>query len=124
MEPNNKDIHSIDEYIRTFPTEVQRKLQLVKQIIKETAPDTIEAISYQMPTFKLKGNLVHFAAFKYHVGFYPIPSGIKAFKSELSKYKSGKGSVQFPLNEPMPLNLIRRIVEFRVRENLSKTKSS
>jgi uncharacterized protein YdhG (YjbR/CyaY superfamily) len=113
---------NIDEYIQSFPESVQEKLQMIRQTIHKAAPEAKEAISYQMPTFKLNGNLVHFAAFKEHIGFYPIPSGIEAFQEELSKYKTGKGSVQFPLNEPLPLDLVRRIVEFRVKENLSKKK--
>jgi uncharacterized protein YdhG (YjbR/CyaY superfamily) len=113
---------NIDEYIQSFPESVQEKLQMIRQTIHKAAPEAKEAISYQMPTFKLNGNLVHFAAFKEHIGFYPIPSGIEAFQEELSKYKTGKGSVQFPLNEPLPLDLVKRIVEFRVKENLSKKK--
>jgi uncharacterized protein YdhG (YjbR/CyaY superfamily) len=95
-------------------------LESIRTVIKEAAPDAAETISYQMPTFTLQGNLVHFAAFKKHIGFYPTPIGIEAFKDELSVYEGGKGSVQFPLDKPMPLDLIRRIVEFRVRENLEK----
>ena len=120
MLSSKNQFHSIDEYINTFSPEVQEILQSIRQVIREAAPDAVEAISYQMPTFKLNGNLVHFAAFKNHIGFYPVPSGIEAFKSEFSKYKTGKGSVQFRLSEPMPLDLIRKIVEFRVKENLSK----
>src|SRR3989338_3905381 len=98
---------TIDEYIDTFPKGVQAILKSVKQTIKKAAPNAFEAISYQMPTFKLNGrNLVHFAAFKNHIGFYPIPSGIIAFKKELSSYKQGKGSVQFPLTNTLPLALI------------------
>ena len=111
---------NIDEYIQSFPESVREKLQMIRQTVHSAAPEAKEAISYQMPTFKLNGNLVHFAAFKEHIGFYPIPSGIEAFQEELSKYKTGKGSVQFPLNEPLPLDLVKRIVEFRVKENLSK----
>ncbi|HBS47400.1 MAG TPA: hypothetical protein DEA91_28395 [Paenibacillus sp.] len=89
-------------------------------MIKEAAPDAKEKISYQMPTFELHGNLVHFAAFKNHIGFYPTPNGIDAFKEELSVYKGAKGSIQFPLNEPMPYELISKIVKFRVAENIQK----
>ena len=110
---------TIDEYIAGFPEDVQAILQKIRQTIRETVPNAEEAISYQMPTFKLKGNLVHFAAFKNHIGFYPVPSGIEAFKDELSVYVQGKGSVQFPLDKPMPYDLIRRIVAFRVEENLA-----
>ncbi len=110
---------SIDGYIEQFPAEIQMILQKIRSVIKEAAPEATEKISYQMPTFFLKGNLVHFAAFKTHIGFYPVPSGIDKFKDELSQYKGGKGSVQFPLDKPMPLDLIKRIVLFRVEENLA-----
>jgi len=110
----------IDEYIHGFPPEIQEILQKIRQIVREVAPEAKEVISYQMPTFTLYGNLVHFAAFSKHIGFYPIPSGIEAFKEELAGYVSGKGSVQFPLDRPIPYDLIRRIVEFRVQENLAK----
>ncbi|NTW43240.1 MAG: hypothetical protein HGB14_02130 [Anaerolineaceae bacterium] len=109
---------SIDEYIATFPVEVQKILQELRATIKVSAPDAEEKISYQMPTFFLKGNLVHFAAYKNHVGFYPTPSGIEKFQQELSKYEGAKGSVKFPINQPLPLSLIQKIVEFRVLENL------
>lgn len=111
---------SVDEYIKTFPAEIQKILQQVRETIKKAAPEAEETINYQIPTFKLNGNLVHFAAFKNHIGFYPAPSGQKAFEKELSVYKSGKGSVQFPLDKPMPLALIKRIVQYRVKENSSK----
>ena len=111
---------TIDEYISTFPKDIQKILGKVRKTIKETAPDAEEAISYQIPTFKLNGNLVHFAAFKNHIGFYPAPSGQKAFQKELSIYKSGKGSIQFPIDKPMPLSLIKKIVNYRVKENLKK----
>lgn len=114
---------NIDEYIAGFPENVQEILQKIRQTIRETAPKAEEAISYQMPTFKLKGNLVHFAAFQNHIGFYPVPSGIEQFKEELSVYKQGKGSVQFPLDKPMPYELISRIVAFRVQENLAKAEA-
>ena len=117
MQESKTTFSSIDEYIETFPTLVQEKLQEIRLTIHESAPDATEAISYQMPTFKLNGNLVHFAAYEHHIGFYPIPTGMEAFKEELSHYKTGKGSVQFPLDQPLPLDLIRRIVEFRVKEN-------
>jgi uncharacterized protein YdhG (YjbR/CyaY superfamily) len=111
---------TIDEYITRFPPGVQDILQRIRLTIREAAPDAQETISYQMPTFTLKGNLVHFAAFKSHIGFYPVPTGIEAFKGELAVYKQGKGSVQFPLDQPMPYDLIRQIVLFRVQENLDK----
>ena len=115
----NPSYDTIDEYIAQFTEDIQEILQQIRSVIKEAAPDATEKISYQMPTFFLKGNLVHFAAFKTHIGFYPVPSGIEKFKEELSQYKGGKGSVQFPLDKPMPLDLIRRIVLFRVEENLA-----
>jgi uncharacterized protein YdhG (YjbR/CyaY superfamily) len=115
---------TIDEYIKTFPKDVQGILEKMRQTIREAAPGAVEAISYQMPTFKLNDrNLVHFAAFKSHIGFYPIPSGIEAFKEELSPYKQGKGSVQFPLDKPIPYDLVERIVKYRVKENLEMKKS-
>lgn len=113
----------IDEYIKHFPKEVQERLQKVREIIKEEAPDAEEKISYGMPTFTLKGNLVHFAAYKKHIGFYPTPSGIEKFKNEISFYDWSKGAVQFPLDKPVPYDLIREIVAFRVKENLENSKS-
>jgi uncharacterized protein YdhG (YjbR/CyaY superfamily) len=120
METNKKGFTSIDEYIATFPEEVQRKLKEIRAVIKAAASDATEKISYQMPTFFLKGNLVYFAAFKNHIGFYPEPRGIEEFKDELSVYGNGKGSVRFPMDEPLPLDLISRIVKFRVAENIKK----
>ena len=114
--------NTIDEYISGFPDDIQTLLQQVRAAIREAAPEAEEAIKYAMPTFVLNGNLVHFAAFKHHIGFYPVPSGIEAFKKELSAYKGAKGSVQFPLDQPMPLELITKIVKFRVNENLLKAK--
>ena len=113
---------TIDEYIKTFPEDVQRVLEKVRQTIRKAAPEATEAISYQMPTFKLNGNLVHFAAFKNHIGFYPIPSGIEAFREELSPYIRGKGTIQFPLDRPIPYGLLEKVVLFRVKENLAKQK--
>jgi uncharacterized protein YdhG (YjbR/CyaY superfamily) len=110
----------IDNYILGFPEEVQSILNLLRKTIREAAPDATEKISYAMPTFYLKGNLVHFAAYKNHIGFYPAPSGLNAFKEEISLFKNSKGAVQFPINQPLPLNLISKIVKFRVKENLSK----
>jgi len=115
--------NNIDEYISGFPEEIQILLEQVRATIKQAAPEAEEAIKYAMPTFVLNGNLVHFAAFKNHIGFYPVPSGIEAFKKELSVYKGAKGSVQFPLDKPMPLKLISEIVKFRVNENLLKAKT-
>lgn len=108
----------IDEYILQFPPETQEILRIIRTVIKEAAPEAEEKISYQMPTFALHGNLVHFAAFKNHIGFYPAPSGIEAFKHELSEYKGAKGSVQFPLDKSLPYELISKIVKFRVAENI------
>ena len=107
----------IDAYIASFPEHIQALLQALRAAIRAAAPDAEEKISYQMPTFALHGNLVHFAAHPHHIGFYPAPSGIAAFAEELAPYKSSKGAVQFPLDQPLPLDLIRRIVEFRVEEN-------
>lgn len=110
--------YSVDEYIAAFPADIQDLLEQMRSVIKKAAPAAEEKISYAMPTYYLHGNLVHFAAFKSHIGFYPIPSGIDAFKEELSEYKSAKGSIQFPLNKPLPLDLVSKIVKFRVDENL------
>jgi uncharacterized protein YdhG (YjbR/CyaY superfamily) len=115
---------NIDDYINDFSPEIQKTLQQIREVIQKAAPGAEETIKYAIPTFTLNGNLVHFAAFKNHIGFYPIPSGIKAFEKELSTYKRGKGSIQFPLGEPMPLKLISKIVKFRVKENLAKSKKS
>jgi len=122
MENKKTTFASIDEYIAAFPTETQKLLGELRAVIKKAAPEAEEKISYQMPTFALKGNLVHFAAYKNHIGFYPTPSGIKAFERELSVYESSKGAVQFPMDKPLPLKLIGKIVQFRVAENLKKAK--
>ncbi|MBP1755451.1 MAG: hypothetical protein H6Q59_1849 [Firmicutes bacterium] len=113
---------TIDEYIATFSPEIQTILMNIRNIIKEVVPEATEKISYQMPTFYLNGNLVHFAAFKKHIGFYPTPSGIEAFQKELAGYKGAKGSIQFPLNQPIPYDLIRRIVLYRLDESQNKKK--
>ena len=123
MEDNKVRFNSIDEYMATFPEEIQTILQTIRETIRAAAPDAEEKISYQMPTFFLKGNLVHFAAFKNHIGFYPTPSGVEAFKEEIARYQGAKGSIRFPLDEPMPLDLITRIVKMRVAENLEKAES-
>jgi uncharacterized protein YdhG (YjbR/CyaY superfamily) len=115
---------NIDEYIAGFPPDIQNILEKIRQTIKKAAPKAEETIKYSIPTFILNGNLVHFAAFKNHIGFYPTPSGTSAFKKELSVYRSGKGSIQFPLNEPIPYNLITKIVKYRVAESDSKDKST
>lgn len=120
MKENEKHPLTIDEYIETFPEETQLLLLEIRAAIKAVAPQAEETINYQIPTFKLHGNLVHFAGFKNHIGFYPAPSGIEAFKEQLSGYKGAKGSVQFPIEEPLPIGLIQEIVKFRVKENLEK----
>jgi uncharacterized protein YdhG (YjbR/CyaY superfamily) len=112
---------TIDAYVATFPKEVQVILEKIRQTIRKAAPGAVEAISYQIPTFKLNSsNLVHFAAWKDHIGFYATPSGNAAFKKELSRYKVAKGSIQFPLDEPIPYDLVTRIVLFRVKETQAK----
>lgn len=117
MDDKNKKAESVDEYISGFPSLIQKKLQQIRRAVKKAAPKAGETINYAIPTFKLNGNLVHFAAFKNHIGFYPTPTGIKEFEKELSVYQQGKGSVQFPLGKPLPLNLITRIVKYRVKKN-------
>jgi uncharacterized protein YdhG (YjbR/CyaY superfamily) len=111
---------TIDEYIAGFPEHIREILEKVRATIQEAAPNAEETIKYEMPTFMLNGNLVYFAAFKNHIGFYPIPSGMEEFKDDLAGYKTGKGSVQFPLDQPIPYELIGRITKFRVQENLEK----
>jgi len=111
---------NIDGYISTFAPEIQELLQLVRSVIQMAAPDATEAISYGMPTFKLHGNLVHFAAHKNHIGFYPLPSVIDVFKEKLAGYQSSKGAVQFPYNQPIPVELIEEMVKARVLENSQK----
>jgi uncharacterized protein YdhG (YjbR/CyaY superfamily) len=112
--------NSVDDYIRSFPEEDREILEKLRQTIKAAAPEAEEVISYQMPTFRLRGILAHFAAFPHHIGFYPTPAGIQAFKQELAAYKKAKGSVQFPKDQPIPYDLVRRIIQHRVRENLDK----
>jgi uncharacterized protein YdhG (YjbR/CyaY superfamily) len=111
---------TIDEYIAQSPPDIQVILEKIRETIRKEAPDAQETINYQMPTFVLNGNLVHFAAFQNHIGFYPTPSGIEKFQKEIARYKSAKGSVQFPLDQPIPYALISKIVKFRVKENKSK----
>lgn len=119
MPTYKKEFQTIDEYIKTLPKDVQSVLEKTRQTIRKAAPGAVETISYQIPTFKLNDkNLVHFAAFKNHIGFYPTPSGIEAFKKELSQYKVAKGSVQFLLNRPIPYDLLEKIVIFRSKEIL------
>lgn len=123
MDSNKADFKSIDEYIATFPEATQVLLQEMRATIKAAAPDAVEKISYQMPTFAQQGNVVHFAAFKNHIGFYPVPRGVEAFEQELSLYDGSKGTVRFPMDKPLPLALISRIVQFRVTENLKKAEA-
>ena len=111
---------SIDEYIAGFPPETRKMLKELRALIRASAPDATETISYAIPTFDLNGHLVHFAGYKQHIGFYPTGRGVEAFKEELKPYKGGRGSVQFPLGQPLPTGLIRRIVEYRVAENIGK----
>jgi uncharacterized protein YdhG (YjbR/CyaY superfamily) len=117
-EPKN-----IDEYIAGFPQDIRETLEKIRETVKAAAPEAGEKISYQIPTFTLKGNLIHFAAYKTHIGFYPTSSGIENFQKELSIYDCAKGTVRFPIGKPVPLELITRIVQFRVSENLAKAKA-
>jgi uncharacterized protein YdhG (YjbR/CyaY superfamily) len=116
MNQESKSLNNVESYIAGFPPEIQSILQNVRQIIREEVPEAEEKISYQMPTYHFIENLVHFAAFKKHLGFYPTPSGIAAFEDELGGFKHAKGSVQFPFDRPIPYDLIRRIVQFRKQE--------
>ena len=115
---------TIDEYMASVPPDVQRMLSALRSTIRRAAPDATEKIAYRMPTFDYNGNLVHFAAFAHHIGFYPAASGVTAFAKELKGYKTSKGAVQFPLDEPLPLDLIARIVKFRVSENSGRNSVS
>jgi uncharacterized protein YdhG (YjbR/CyaY superfamily) len=115
--------NGVDDYIAGFPPHVQQILQEIRTTISKAAPDAQETIKYRIPTFTLKGNLVHFGAYKKHIGFYPTPTGIEKFKNELSAYESSKGAVQFPLDEPIPFDLISKIVKFRVKENLQRAEA-
>ena len=120
MRGKETSYRSIDEYISESPPEVQEILQTLRKVIKESAPDATEKISYGMPTFYLHGNLVYFGAFKDHIGFFPTSSGVGAFKDELSEYSISKGTVRFPIEKPLPYDLIRKIVKFRVAENIKR----
>jgi len=117
MDSNKNGFASIDDYMAAFAPETREILQTLREVIREAAPDATEKISYQMPTFALHGNLVHFAAYPNHIGFYPAPSGINAFQQELSDYKWSKGAVQFPVDKPLPYALIGKIVRYRANEN-------
>jgi len=120
MEKKENSPTTIDEYIAGYPEELQVKLNEIRRIIKATIPEAKETISYGIPTFALMGNVVHFGGFKSHIGFYPAPSGIEHFKEEIAPYLASKGTLQFPLDKPLPVDLIRRITEFRMQENLQK----
>lgn len=119
----NIQARNIDEYIAAFPKDIQKKLVEMREAIRKAAPEAEETISYAIPTFKLQGNLVHFAAHKNHIGFYPAPRGIEAFKKELSRYEGGKGTIQFPFDKPLPIPLISKIVKFRVKDNLEMART-
>ncbi len=123
MIKNAKQIKSIDDYINTYPVNIQKILRRMRQTIRGSAPRAEEAITYRIPTFRLNGNLVHFAAFKDHISFFPTSSGITAFKKELKQFKISTGTVQFPIDKPIPYELVRRIVKFRVKENLKKKRN-
>jgi uncharacterized protein YdhG (YjbR/CyaY superfamily) len=123
VKAENETPRTVDEYIAGFPPDIQDILRKVRATVTQAAPGAQEAIKYQMPTFVLHGNLVHFAAFKKHLGFYPAPTGVEAFKQELSAYATSKGAVQFPLDQPIPYGLIGRIVKFRVKESLAKAEA-
>jgi uncharacterized protein YdhG (YjbR/CyaY superfamily) len=122
MNKSRKHFETIDEYIAMFPRDVQAILEELRQTIRDSAPDAEEVISYQMPAFRLNGILVFFAAFKSHIGFYPTSSGVSAFRKELSSYEVSKGAIRFPIDEPLPFDLIKKIVRYRVKENLGKMK--
>jgi uncharacterized protein YdhG (YjbR/CyaY superfamily) len=113
----------IDEYIAGFPKDIQKTLSKIRSTIKKAAPKAEEAISYQMPTFRLNGNLIHFAAYKNHIGLYPAPLAVAKFKKELERYGSSKATIKFPLDEPVPYELITKIVEFRVKQGSEKPKT-
>ena len=117
-----KEFKDINEFIADFPDDIQLILEKIRATIHQAAPDATEAIKYGMPTFVLNGNLVHFAAYKNHIGFYPAPTGIDAFIEELAQYRTGKGTIQFPVDKPIPYDLITKVVKFRVEENLKKLK--
>jgi uncharacterized protein YdhG (YjbR/CyaY superfamily) len=120
MDNRTKTAKTIDEYIASFPEDIQTKLQKMRSVIQAAAPEATEKISYQMPTFYLNGNLVHFAAFKRHIGFFPTPSGIEHFMDEVWAYRTSKGTIQFPMDQPIPFDLVDKIVRFRVMENQQK----
>jgi uncharacterized protein YdhG (YjbR/CyaY superfamily) len=125
MSASRHQFETIDEYISTFPPDVQQIVEKLREVIQDSAPNAQEAISYGIPAFKLNGDLVYFAAFKKHIGFYPRgPSAIEAFKEELSGYELSKGTIQFPLDQPIPVDLVKRIVKFRIQQNESRKRST
>jgi uncharacterized protein YdhG (YjbR/CyaY superfamily) len=115
-----KKFNDINEYIACFPKETQKILEDIRIVVKDAAPGAIETIKYSMPTLMLKGNLIHFAAFKNHIGLYPSPSGDEAFKNEIAPYKAAKSSIRFPIDKPIPFELIRKIIKFRISESMNK----
>ena len=119
----SKTAKDIDEYIAGFPKDIQKTLNKIRSTIKKAAPKAEEAISYQIPTFRLNGNLIHFAAYKNHIGLYPAPRAVEKFKKELERYGNSKATIKFPLDEPVPYDLITKIVEFRVKQNAEKPKT-
>ncbi|EMO91482.1 iron chaperone [Leptospira noguchii] len=123
MDSKKLNFKNINEYINLFPEDVQDKLRKLRSTIRKAAPNAEEKISYQMPAFALNGNLIYFAAYKKHIGFYPTSSGIKKFQTELTKYKTTKGAIQFPMDQPLPLKLIAKIVKYRIKENTQTKKS-
>jgi uncharacterized protein YdhG (YjbR/CyaY superfamily) len=123
MPTHNKQFRTIDEYIKMFPKDVQSILGKIRQTIRKVVPEAVETISYRIPSFKLNGKyLIYFAAWKNHIGFYPIPPGNESFKKELAPYIKGKGTIQFPIKEPIPYDFVRKIVIFRLKENQGKKK--
>jgi uncharacterized protein YdhG (YjbR/CyaY superfamily) len=121
MKSTESNSQEVERFISRYPAEVQEILYKIRSIIREAAPDAQEKLNYGIPTFTLNGNLVHYSGFKDHIGFYPTPSGVEKFKKQLSKYEGAKGSVKFPLDQPIPYNLIREITEFRVKEQRAKS---
>lgn len=120
MKSTTKPPGDVDQYIDSFPAPIKKRLEQLRAAIKKAAPKAEEGIGYQMPAYKLNGVLVYFAGYENHIGFYPTPNGIAAFKKELTGYKSAKGSVQFPNDEPLPIALVTKMVKFRVKENTKK----
>jgi uncharacterized protein YdhG (YjbR/CyaY superfamily) len=120
VQSNKAKCASVDEYIAGFPKNTRQKLQSIRMAIKKAAPEAMETISYQMPAYKLNGILLYFAGYEHHIGFYPLTSALKKFKNKISRYKCSKGTIQFPIDEKPPLNLISEIVKYRAGENADK----